>query len=150
MAVIAAIVDDVEVVAGVVVITRAEMERKPSTMEATTTLAAMVNVADKLLTGVTMMVGRSTLVVKDSASDAVVRLETTTMVWAVHKTKVQETMMVAREEVGDEVVEVDVVDGEEEVKEMVVLADLLSTRTEAISSNTCDCFDPASFAICCG
>ena len=149
MAVIAAIADDAEVVAGVV-ITRAATERKPSTMEATTTQAAMVNAADKLLTGVTMMVGRSTLVVKDSASDAVVRLETTTMVWAVHKTKVQETMMVAREEVGDEVVEVDVVDGEEEVKEMVVLADLLSTRTEAISSNTCDCFDPASFAICCG
>ena len=143
MAVIAAIADDAEVVAGVV-ITRAVTERKPSTMEATTTQAAMVNAADKLLTGVTMMVGRSTLVVKDSASDAAARLETTTMAWAVRKTKVQETM-VASEEVGDEV---DVVDGEEEVKEMV-LADLLSTRTEAISSNTCDCFDPTSFAIYC-
>ena len=144
MAVIAAIADDAEVVAGVV-ITRAVTERKPSTMEATTTQAAMVNAADKLLTGVTMMVGRSTLVVKDSASDAVAPLETTTMAWAVNITKVRETM-VANEEVGEDAV--DVVVGEEEVKGMV-LADLLSTRTEAISSNTCDCFDPTSFAIYC-
>ena len=149
MAAIAAIVDDVEAVAEVA-ITRVATERKPSTMEATTTRAATVNGADKPQTGETMMVGRSTRAVKDSASGAVARLETTTMAWVVHRTKVQETMMVASEEVGDEVVEVDVVDGEEEVKEMVVLADLLSTRTEAISSNTCDCFDPASFAICCG
>ena len=149
MEAIAAIVDDAEVVAEVV-ITRAATERKPSTMEATTTRAAMVNGADKLQTGETMMVDRSTRAVKDSASDAVAHLETTTMAWAVHKTKVQETMMVASEEVGDEVVEVVEVDGEEEVKEMVVLADLLSTKTEAISSSTCDCFDPTSSAICCG
>ena len=148
MAAIAATVGDAEVVAGVV-ITRAVMEKRPSTTEATTTRVATVNDADKLPTGATMMVGRSILVVKDSASDVVAPLETTTMAWAVSRTMVRGTTMVVSDEVGGAV---DAVAGEEEVVAVreTVLADKLSTRTEAISSSTCDCFDhPTSIVIHC-